>query len=166
MMEIWKEVAGFPDYLVSNLGNVKSIKINQEKILSKRLDTKGYVHYFLYSPTERKSFKGHRLVAMAFLPNSENKPQVNHINGVKTDNKIENLEWCTNLENARHAWANGRKALSGARHHKTKLNREAVLFIRENKSISCNVLAAKYGVAKSSILRVRHNKSHRDYGNL
>ena len=105
-------------YQVSNLGNVKSLSktvlnrgkypsISKEKIFKYRIDKYGYALFRFTKNNKRKNILGHRLVALAFLPNPENKPQVNHIDGNKANNRLENLEWCTDSENKIHAYKNG-----------------------------------------------------------
>ena len=110
--EIWKDVKGYEGkYQVSNLGRIKSIKFkngNQEKIL-KLTDCKGYKIIRLCKDGIVKSFKVHRLVAQAFIPNYNNMPIINHINGIKNDNNVENLEWCTYSHNETEAHRMGLK---------------------------------------------------------
>lgn len=77
------------------------------KLLKPKKHKDGYLFVTLTKEKSKKNFYVHRLVAEAFIPNPENKPQVNHINGNKTDNTISNLEWVTNAENSRHAYNNG-----------------------------------------------------------
>ena len=115
MEEEWKDIEGYENkYQVSNLGRVKRILYKnqystkpKENILAKRCDGKGYAQVILYKNGKGKSIKVHRLVGKAFIPNTENKPQINHINGIKDDNRVENLEWCTNRENQIHAFKIG-----------------------------------------------------------
>ena len=112
-MEVWKDIPGYDGrYQVSSLGNVRSLHWNNQcivKNLTPAIDKRGYLRFRLSKHNKVKAFLAHRLVAEAFIQNAENKPQVNHINGIKTDNKVDNLEWCTNSENAIHAFSCGLK---------------------------------------------------------
>ncbi len=103
MKEIWKDIEGYEGlYQISNLGNVKSLKNNI--ILKPSKNSKGYLQVFLWKNGSGKLLRIHRLVAKAFIPNFDDKPQVNHIDGNKQNNRVNNLEWVTNSENQKHAF--------------------------------------------------------------
>lgn len=109
--EIWKDIKGYEGkYQISNTGYVKSLDFNhtgKEKILKNKVNYKGYCFVTLYKENKQYYPAIHRLVAEAFIPNSDCLPQVNHIDGNKCNNHVENLEWCTNLENMHHAIKTG-----------------------------------------------------------
>ena len=100
MEEIWKDIPNYNGYQVSNLGRVKALKTN--KILKLNRTRTGYFLIRLYKNKKQKAFLIHRIVAQAFIPNPANKSQVNHKDGNKANNCINNLEWCTISENQKH----------------------------------------------------------------
>lgn len=104
MVEIWKDIPNYKGYQVSNLGNVKNV--NTEKILKGGIK-RGYREVILIKDNKRKYKLVHRLVAETFIPNMNDYPQVNHIDGNKLNNNISNLEWCTRSENMKHAYKIG-----------------------------------------------------------
>lgn len=101
MREKWMLITDYENYAVSNIGNIKNVKTNKTL---KQMDTNnGYKSVMLCKNNKKRIFRTHRLVAMMFLENPNDKPYINHINGIKTDNFVENLEWCTAKENDNHA---------------------------------------------------------------
>lgn len=99
-MEQFKRINGFEDYYISSWGRVYSTKVG--KFLNPFLCGRGYLKVDLHINGKRTHKKVHRLVAEAFIPNVDHKPQVNHIDGNKLNNSVTNLEWCTNQENVQH----------------------------------------------------------------
>lgn len=116
-MEVWKDIPGYEGlYQASNQGRIKSLPkrkgkgngyIKEEEILKASVEAHGYERVVLGKDGKKKKYQVHRLIAATFIPNEENKQQVNHINGNKADNRVENLEWCTDSENMQHAFQNG-----------------------------------------------------------
>lgn len=180
-MEIWKNVTGYESlYQVSNLGNVKALEklknnakgkyISKEKILKPGI-TKGYQRVVLTQNGVRSTKKVHRLVASAFLGEQKNLC-VNHIDFNRSNNKIENLEWITNLENVRHSRKNNRfpKMIISTLHRK-KLDASTckkVICTKTNKIYnSASEAALKTGLKKSTLIHYligsRNNKTTLKY---
>lgn len=100
MIEIWKDVVGYEGlYEVSNLGHIKSLWFNKEKLLTP-INSKGYYKVHLYKNGKLKDYSIHQIVAKAFIPNPNNYPGINHKDEVKTNNHADNLEWCNDAYNA------------------------------------------------------------------
>jgi len=172
MKEIWKEIENFKAYEVSNLGNVRSIErlvnhpsggkaIRRSVMLKKLPDKDGYLKVNLKVNKKTNTRTVHRLVASAFIPNPKNKPQVNHIDGVKNNNIVENLEWNTLSENRTHAYNTGLqngKAREGIKNNFHKLKENEVKIILESKSKQLE-LARKFNVTQSCISNIRTGKS-------
>lgn len=118
--EVWRDIEGYyGKYQISNIGNVRSVDFYVERkdgktafikgrLLKQSICPKGYPRIKLsQGKTNQKTIRIHRIVALAFIENRENHKEINHINGNKTDNRVENLEWCTRKENMQHCWDNG-----------------------------------------------------------
>lgn len=104
-MENWKVIDEYPNYSVSDFGNVRNNK--RGKLLNPSRNTWGYYAVNLHKNGIGRRMTVHRLVAISFIPNPLNKKEVNHISGNKHDNSVKNLEWVTRSENMKHATANG-----------------------------------------------------------
>ena len=163
--EIWKIVDGYENYQISNNGRVKSIerevnywrggkRIKKEKILKPDVDKDGYLVVTLFDKNiKRKRFRIHRLVALAFIPNPENKETVNHEDGNKNNNCISNLTWQSNIENQQHAWKNGLK--------KGKLTKNQVRVIKDllkNTTLNNTEISKLFNVDPSVISNIKLNK--------
>lgn len=179
MQEIWKDIEGYEGlYQVSNLGNVKSLNYRNMKkphLLKPKVTHDGYYRLNLCKDGILKSRTIHILVARAFIPNPDNKPQVNHIDGNKQNNCVSNLEWVTGKENIRHAIDTGlrkienHKYLKGSSHYASKpvlqydldgnfikkwgCQQEAVRFYGCSKSMIGNAASGRLRTAMGSIWR-------------
>lgn len=161
MKEMWKDIEGYENrYIVSSFGKVKSMLSN--KILSESTDSNGRKGVALYiDKYNKKTYRIHRLVAKAFIPNPENKPQVNHIDSNPSNNKVDNLEWCTISENMKHAYKYGNKE-TGENHLNTTLSEVDVLEIRAFYPFGCftqKEIAEAYSVDSSTISNIVNNKT-------
>lgn len=164
MKEIYKDIIGYDGfYQVSNLGNVKRLNYRnsgKERSLKNYLGCVGYYKVCLCKDGKVTTVNIHRLIAQMFIPNPDNKSQVNHINGIKSDNRLENLEWVTAKENIQHAHDTGLVNTSKGEHRSlSKLTEKQVLEIREiGKSKTQIELAKTYNVDQSLISYVLGNK--------
>lgn len=175
-VEIWKDVVGYEGfYQVSNLGRVKSLHryFNRiycngtniqrevpERILPLRDSIKKYSRAFLCKGRIKKNFLVHRLVAVAFIANPENKLEVNHINCNKKDNRVSNLEWTSYSENRKHAVENGRMRYAlGEKSGSSKLSESQIKEIRlkhKNGETGKNI-AMYFNVTPSTIYSILNN---------
>ena len=165
MEEQWKEVAGTAGrYEVSNTGFLRTTNwknSGQTRIMKPAADQKGYLKTMILRDGRYCNVAVHRLIAQAWIPNPENKPQVNHINFNPSDNRIENLEWCTTKENTLHSYNAGRikkpvfrDGIRGSHNGMSKLTEEQVKEIRQKfrpRVYTRQMLADEYGVAASTI---------------
>lgn len=174
--EIWKEIPNYEGkYHVSNFGRIKSIgwdrvrslgrrTVRLDKILKTHITKFGYERVELNKNGVGKKFVVHRLVALVFVDNPENKPEVNHIDGNKLNNFVENLEWNTSKENIRHAVEKGLNvAVSGDNHCCAKLTRAQALEIKDKfdsgEYKNQTFVAKSYNVSRSAIWQIVHGKS-------
>ena len=169
-LEIWKPVVGYEGvYQVSDLGRVKRIARGKGatpgRLLKPQRNRSGYLAVNLSYRGKRKSYEVHRLVALAFIDPSPGKAQVNHKNGVRTDNGVSNLEWVTRSENAKHAYrVLGVKPRRphGERSARAKLTDADVLELRHLYSTgnyTQKELGARFGITQTTVSSIIHGKT-------
>jgi hypothetical protein len=160
-MEVWKDIKGYEGlYQVSSLGKVKSLERliwngytnhkRKEIMLSLCKCNKGYIVIRLSKNNVQSTYKVHRLVAKAFIKDIKLKPQINHINGIKDDNRVDNLEWCTNSENQSHA------VLTGLKKCKYEVHTEKVIKLYKSMTPTYKI-ADFFDCSRSTIKRILVN---------
>lgn len=162
--EIWRDVLGYEGfYKISNLGRLMSLNRTDKKgsnIIMKPYQSRGYFQVNLKVKGIRKMKHIHRLIAIAFIPNPENKPHINHIDGNKGNNSMSNLEWCTPQENVRHAYD-----ILNVINKRRKLSKEDVFYIlslgnfSDKKSLE---LSKIFNVSKSCISSIRRRTYYKN----
>ena len=165
--EIWKPIKGYEDiYEISNFGRCKSkkrktktISIFKDRILTPKLSSNGYFRYGLSKNGVVKSHLIHRLVAIHFIDNKENKPYINHIDGNKKNNNVFNLEWVTQSENLIHNF----RVLNYKQHNRLLDDNQVIEileYLKEYKRGMVIGLAKKYNVPRNTICVIKSGKKY------
>jgi hypothetical protein len=163
-MEIWKTIRDYPKYQISSLGNIKSHQGDSPRLLKGGYDRDGYHLILLYNEKGRVSKRVHRLVAEAFIPNPDKKPQVNHKDGNKKNNNLDNLEWASNSENITHSFVKLGKQNQFTKQHVAVVQKDLktgeILKVYESAK-----KATKNGFHRQSIVGCcrGYRKSHKGY---
>lgn len=175
--EIWVPVKGYEGrYEVSSLGSIRSLDMMMKnghgtysrkkgRTLKTFKNRKGYLQVKLCKDGLNESTVVHRVVAMSFIENKNGYDQVNHLNGIKDDNRVENLEWCSNRQNIIHAYKNGLiNTNKGENHHMSKLTNSNVVAIKKRikKGEAMHRIASDYNVSTTAIMYIKSgvNWSH------
>lgn len=175
MLEVFKPIKNYESlYAVSNLGRVKSLHriinnhVIDEKILRPRISKDGYLSVILHKDNKPKTFKIHRLVAEAFIPNFEMKETINHIDGNKLNNTATNLEWSTRSEQMYHAYQHKLKSSdSGTENANSNLSEDDVRFIRKtfvknSRKFGAVALGKKFNVSHRTVLNIVEGKTYKN----
>ncbi len=154
-MEIWKDVVGYEGlYQISSYGNVS----NNYGLMTPQKNRFGYLKIRLSKNNQRKGFFIHRLVGIAFIDNHNNKRCINHIDGDKGNNNLQNLEWATHSENEKHAYKIGLQPNKGGeKNGRAKINKDDVIAIR-NSTQSNSELGRVYNLSPTTISYIRKRK--------
>lgn len=167
MIEIWKDIKGFENiYQISNYGRIKSYKKNKEGKILKNTNKKGdYLSVILQYKDNIKYTRIHRLVALAFIPNPNNYNEINHIDGNKQNNHVENLEWCTHKQNFEHA-----KKIGLWKYNKPYKSKKIRQFTLNNEFLceyENSIHASKItGICARNILQVANREPYNNKGSI
>lgn len=171
MEKIWKKIPNYSSYEISNYGEIKTFNwknLGREAIMKPALDPTGYPRTMLKRDDGLiHTIKVHRLVAITFIENPEGKPCVNHINGIRNDNRVVNLEWCTHKENMQHSFKIGLSSQKGEKNSNATLTDDQVReilaeyqFGKTGKNgMTKQQIAEKYNTTFSVIKRLVQRKT-------
>ena len=165
-MEKWFDLIGYEEYYeISDLGNVRRKEgtfYKKSKNLGLRKHSGGYLYFQITINNKSKNLTYHRIIAQHFIPNPNNKPFVNHKDGDKLNNCLENLEWVTASENMRHAYDTGlEEGRKGEKHHNVKLKEQDVVNIRslfEKGKTSKEISILYPGITKNHLIAIKNYK--------
>ena len=138
MIETWKIIEEYPNYMISNLGNIKSLnykRTGKEQLLKQNINGRGYCYVNISINNKYKNILIHREVAKAFIPTNNEKLDINHKDGNKQNNCVDNLEWCTRSQNIQHAFDNGLK--KGGKGMTYKKRCELAIKYIESEVVAC-----------------------------
>ena len=150
-----KNIVDYPNYLIDEKGIIYSKKSN--KYMKPYLSCKKYLRISLWTNGKRNQLYVHRLVAETFIPNPENKPEVNHIDGDKVNNNVSNLEWVTPKENMKHAYTLKHLNMGNRKINKTTVKKIRQKYIPRKHTIL--MLSKEYGISESQIQRIVNNEN-------
>lgn len=165
--EQWKWIPGYEDlYQESTFGRTKSFQYKTPRIMRPQLTGQGYLSVGLHKNNQTKIFMVHRLVARCFIPNTDEKPAIDHIDGQPFNNHVSNLRWVSNLENNRHSYELGFKQ-SGEDNSRAVLTNEQVEWCRKvykprDKDFGATALARKFGVKRHVITFAVRGKTYKN----
>jgi hypothetical protein len=154
-MKTYNPIPSHPNYEISVKGTIR--KIQTKAIKSQYIGSTGYYMVTFVYNRKSKPARVHRLIAEVYIPNPNKLPEINHKNGIKTDNRLRNMEWCTRLDNARHAFKTGLINNTGERNGKSKLKLAEVRQIKRllKTGLSQEKIAAMFPVTRSTILGIK-----------
>jgi hypothetical protein len=172
-MEEWKSIPGYSRYEASTMGNIRTLNwknTNMVKVMKPSLDGSGYLRTMLKRDKDGKihTIKVHRIIGITFILNLDNKPEINHLNGIRSDNRLINLEWCSHSENIKDSFTKKRSNNQGENGPTHKLTNEQVIEIRKNyvggnnnahKRPTLQQIADKYNVCAGSIKQIIQKKT-------
>jgi len=157
---MFKRIPGYEKYFACDNGTIHSFWHKKPTILKPCFDSMGkYLFVGLHKNKKIKQKNVHRIIAEAFIPNPENKPQVNHINGIKTNNNVSNLEWVTRSENMQHLYR-----VLKYKHHNRKLSEKQIkdIFVMRKTGKSFLQIGYAFDVAASTIAEIIWNNRYKE----